>query len=98
MHKKRIISSILACCLLLAWLSPVGYAKSKQDINKNLININTASIEEFTQLPRIGQKVAKRIISYRDDNGPFKKTEDLKAVRGIGDKVFEKIRPLIAAK
>ena len=98
MQKKRIISSLLACCLLLAWLSPVGYAKAKQDINTGLININTASIEEFTRLPRIGQKVAQRIVSYRDDHGPFKKTEDLKAVRGIGDKVFEKIRPLIATK
>ena len=99
MQKKRMISCLLACCLLLALLSPVaGYAKRSQDIDSNLININTASLEELTRLPRIGQKVAARIITYRADHGAFKNTEDLKAVRGIGDKVFEKIRPLIAAK
>ena len=98
MYQKRIIGSLLACCLLLAWLSPVGYAKPRQDIDNNIININTASVEEMTQLPRIGQKVAERIVTYRDNHGPFKKTEDLKAVRGIGDKVFEKISPLIGIK
>ena len=92
------ISCLLACCLLIAWVSPVVYAKPQQPGQANLININTASIEELATLPRIGEKVAQRIVSYRNDHGPFKKTEDIKAVRGIGDKVYKKIQPLIAAK
>ena len=43
----------------------------------------------------MGQAVAKRIVLYRQENGPFKKVEDLKSVRGIGDKVFDQIRPSI---
>ncbi len=85
-------------CLLVIWISPVGYVQAARAVNKEVININAASIEELMQLPRIGQKVAERIIHYREKHGPFKKTEDLKGVRGIGNKNFEKIRSLICIK
>jgi len=59
------------------------------------ININTATAAELQNLPRIGPKVAQRIIDYRTQNGPFKKVEDLMKVRGIGEKVFNQIKDLI---
>jgi len=46
-------------------------------------------------LPGIGPKTAEKIMQYRQENGKFKDPEDLKKVRGIGEKNFEKIRPLI---
>jgi len=84
--------------LLLAWLSPVGFAKSAATGGKGLVNINTAPLEELVDLPKVGDKVAERILQYRKANGKFKKVEDLKGVRGIGDKIFEQIRPLICVK
>ena len=84
--------------LLLSWLSPVGFAKSGMSTGKAGTNINTATLEELIQLPRVGQKVAERIIQHRKDHGVFKTVEDLKTVRGIGDKVFEQIRPMISVR
>ena len=59
------------------------------------ININTASVEELDRLPGIGPAIAKAIIDYRSKNGPFKKIEDINAVKGIGDALFEKIKDQI---
>ncbi len=52
------------------------------------ININTASKEELMDLEKIGEVLALRIIEYRIKNGFFKNPEDLKKVKGIGDKIF----------
>jgi len=95
MKRRTTWTSRLGACLLLACLSPVGYADSGRTGKDSRININKASVEELVELPRVGQTVAKRIVVFRDDNGPFKKLEDLKSVRGIGDKVFDQIRPSI---
>jgi len=59
------------------------------------ININTATAEELDTLPGIGPAYAERIIKYREEFGPFKKIEDIKKVRGIGDATFEEIKDLI---
>jgi len=55
------------------------------------VNINTASVEELTTLPGIGQGTAEKIIKYRKDH-QFKTTSDLMDVKGIGSKKFEKIK------
>ena len=59
------------------------------------ININTASVEELDKLPGIGPSIANAIIDYRTTNGPFKQIEDINAVKGIGDALFEKIKDQI---
>ncbi len=55
------------------------------------VNINTASIEELSTLPGIGQSTAEKIVKYRKDH-KFEKTSDLMEVKGIGQKKFEKIK------
>lgn len=60
-----------------------------------LININTASREQLMTLPGVGDKVAGRIIEYRDSNGPFRKTEDIMKISGIKEKLFSRIRDKI---
>ena len=57
------------------------------------ININTATAEELTALPRIGDVTAARIVKWREENGPFASTEELMNVQGIGERVYERIRP-----
>ena len=58
----------------------------------NLININTAGIEELTTLPGIGDVKAEAIIKYRSEVGKFKTKEELLNVEGIGEALFEKIK------
>lgn len=58
-------------------------------------NINTASAAELQRLPRIGPALAGRIVEYRRVNGPFRSADQVTAVRGIGEKTLEKMRPWI---
>jgi competence protein ComEA len=60
-----------------------------------MININTASVEDLDKLPGIGPSIAKAIIDYRTTNGPFKKIEDINDVKGIGDALYAKIKDQI---
>lgn len=61
----------------------------------DLININTASLEELDSLPGIGPTIAQRIIDYREENGAFEVIEDIMNVSGIGPSTFEQIKDLI---
>ncbi|SUW84237.1 ComEA family DNA-binding protein [Campylobacter hominis] len=61
------------------------------------ININTASKEELMTLKGIGETTAEAIIEYRKEN-KFTKIEDIKNVKGIGDKKFESIKEDIEIK
>ena len=61
------------------------------------ININTATVTDLQKLPGIGPATAARIVEYRQKNGPFTKIEQLMNVRGIGEKSFLKLKPLIVA-
>ena len=59
------------------------------------ININTADATELDKLPGIGPAKAADIISYRQSNGGFQSIEELKDVKGIGDKTFENMKDLV---
>lgn len=57
------------------------------------VNLNTATSEELTALPGIGDTIAARIVTYRKKNGSFTKVEELMNVKGIGEKTFLRLRP-----
>ena len=59
------------------------------------VNINTATAAELAYLPRLGAKVAARIVEHRKEK-PFAKPEDLMEVKGIGEKLFTKLKPYVA--
>jgi competence protein ComEA len=64
-------------------------------ITNNLVNINTATQNELETLAGIGPSTALKIINYREENGKFKKIEDIRNVPGIGEAKFNAIKKQI---
>ena len=72
-------------------ISDGGTSSSSGDV----ININTANLEQLMKISGVGKTKAEAIISYREKNGDFKKKEDITKVRGIGKATFDKIKDKI---
>ena len=75
-------------------------AEASKKINPALackggVNINEASLGELIKLNRVGPALAERIISYRKKYGPFKRPEEIKNIKGIGEKTYEKMKEQI---
>lgn len=73
-------------------------SSGKEVLVEKSIDINNASEEELDALPGIGPALAKRIISYREENNGFWDIEELLEVSGIGEKIFAKIEPYVFVK
>ena len=74
---------------------PCGESTKEKESEDSRVNINTASLEELDTLPGIGKVTAGLIIAYREKNGGFADPEELKNVKRIGDKTYEKLKDRI---
>ena len=99
---RTIMATVLAICGTILISSPTLAARIDQAqpsvaaASKPIVNLNTATVDQLETLPGIGQKTAERIIEYRTKSGGFKRIEDLMNVKGIGEKSFLKLKPLVA--
>jgi len=79
--------------------APAASAGSKSSstasTDSDKVDLNTATAEQLGTLPGIGPSKSKEIIKYREKNAGFSSIEDLRNVKGIGPKIFEKLRPHI---
>ena len=89
--QSRIRQALLAAVLALSWAAASSGVWASAG-PEHPIDINKASAEELASLPGIGESKAKAIVEYRAAD-PFHSVEDLKKVKGIGDKTFEALRP-----
>lgn len=87
-----VFSSLPALAGAIQEQTPAAAAPSRP-----LINLNTATLDQLETLPGIGRKTAERILDYRTKSGSFKRIEELMNVKGIGEKSFLKLKPLIVA-
>ncbi|MBB6050963.1 helix-hairpin-helix domain-containing protein [Armatimonas rosea] len=62
---------------------------------EGLVKLNNATLADLQKLPGVGPSTAQSILDYRQSNGGFKELEELKEVRGIGEKKLEKMRPFL---
>jgi competence protein ComEA len=88
------VATMVAAAAVGAQDKPAPAAKSAAAATA-VVNLNTATAAQIATLPGIGEKAAQRIIEYREKNGGFKKPEELMNVKGIGEKSFLKLKPLI---
>ncbi|MNI46213.1 ComE operon protein 1 [compost metagenome] len=65
------------------------------DASDGLIHINSAGLNELQNIPGIGVKKAQAILDYRNQHGAFTSINDLTKVKGIGDKMLQKMKPHI---
>ena len=67
-------------------------AQTKKAPPAKPLDLNTATLEQFEQLPGVGPRTAKDIVQFREKGGPFRRVEDLLAIPRITRKRFEQIR------
>ena len=91
--KMGIIIGILA--ILTICVTPFMVKADQPPAPQGKININTATAEQLTLLPGIGEVTANAIVAYRTANGNFASDEDILNVKGIGEKTLEKIKDFI---
>lgn len=68
------------------------YSDREDDSFSDKLSINRASVEELKSLSGIGDSKANKIKSYREENGPFQRIEDLLNISGIGKKTLDGFR------
>lgn len=94
-----IASGFLALALYLGAApvatSQAGLSKETRRTAKapaTAIDINRATVEDFSKLPGIGPKLARQIVAFRQKHGPFRRVEDLMMIKGIGVKKWKTLR------
>lgn len=80
-----------------AHAAPRAAAASDGDA-KVMVDINKASAADLATVPGIGDGIARRIVEFRDKNGPYKTVDDLLKVQGIGEKSLQKLRPYLSVE
>jgi len=62
------------------------------------LDLNAATLEQLTALPGVGPVTAKAILDFRTKSGPFRRVEDLLAIRGITDRRLKELRPYVTVR
>jgi competence protein ComEA len=98
----RTILTVATVATMLAMAGPIGRAYSEAQPQQSsaqttgtALNLNTATQADLEKLPGVGPAMAKQILDYRQKNNGFKKVEELMNIKGIGEKSFLKLKPLV---
>jgi competence protein ComEA len=89
------VALLLITLLAMAGSGAFAQEQTHSATSGTTLNLNSATLPQLEALPGVGRSTAERIIEYRQKNGGFKRIEDLMNVRGIGEKNFLKLKPLI---
>jgi competence protein ComEA len=89
---SRSFSAVLALIVILSFSSD---CLAKKNPPSHPIDLNTATVKELEQLPRVGPTTAKAIVEFRSKGGHFRRVTDLLVIRGISEAKLKNMRPYI---
>ena len=102
---RRFVTGIAVWCALLgagseggAWEAqdaPSDPTAERTAPGADPVDINRATLAELDTLPGVGPRTAQRIVEYREENDGFTRIEELMNVRGIGERTFLRLKPLV---
>ena len=102
---RRLMVGLAVCCTVLsaggggaAWGGqdpPAEPTTERAMPDADLVDLNRATLAELDTLPGVGPRTAQRIVEYREENGGFTRLEELMNVRGIGERTFLRLQPLV---
>ncbi len=98
--KNRVIC-FMAMMLMVVFSSEWALAQEKGHtggLGEQRIEFNFSSEENLVKAPGITPEIAKSIVKYRDEKGPFKKAEDLLKVPGITQEIYKEINPRVGTE
>ncbi len=87
---KATLRTILLGLVALPLAAGGGKAKPKGPVQP--VNLNTATVTELMQLPKVGARTAERIVAWRKEHGGFRRPEELMHVKGIGEKGYQRVK------
>lgn len=93
--KKKVLTGLAVFLVLAAAVLPTAHVVAEPGVSIP-IDLNSAGPEALATLPGIGSVKAEAIVSFRSENGPFSSVEGLLAVPGIGPRLLDSVRELIA--
>ena len=79
-------------------LDDFGRPRAAKKEPSGKLNLNTATEEQLMLLPTVGPSKAERIVTWRKKNGAFRRTADLRRVKGFGYKTFKRLEPYLDIK
>jgi competence protein ComEA len=89
----RRLSRVVAVALIFVFCG-VALAQRKSPPAQRL-DLNSAGIEQLQLVPGIGPKTAAAIVNFREKSGPFRRVDDLLAIKGISKRKLEELRPYV---
>ncbi|MCC9311169.1 ComEA family DNA-binding protein [Kitasatospora sp. RB6PN24] len=81
--------------VLVGSTAPPGGSAAQSTPPKEPVSINRATQEQLDALPGIGPALARRILDFRTQHGPFRSLEQLRQISGLGGRKFAELRPLL---
>ncbi len=63
--------------------------------NEGKVDLNTATSKQLQMLKGVGKELAKRIVQFREEHGPFTSIQDLQKVKGIGKNKFFNLKDVV---
>ena len=84
-----------ASIAIVFFLCALAAAAQKKTPPAHPLDLNVANVKELQQVPGIGPKTAQAIVDFRYKSGPFRRIEDLLAIKGISQRKLDKMRPYL---